>query len=110
MLPETKILAEEMQAAGRRPILVATSDELLPEILFRAPTIGEISTYVLQASLPETGPVIAAAGLARICVSKGHAELLAGAIDRKPLLVMRAIQVILRDLGLSARAEKKSLS
>lgn len=110
MLPETKILADQIQAAGGRAILVATNDELLPEILFRAPTIGEISRYILEASSPETGPVIAAAGLARICVAHDHSERLGAAIARKPLLVMRAVQVLLRDLGLSARAEKKSLS
>ena len=107
MIPEAKQIYEQLQAVGLRPILVTTTHESLPWVVFSSPNLQSLSEYTLQAQ--KFGPLQAAVGLFRLMV-KGvpqgcDPEVL---ISRTPFVAMRAVQVVLRDCGLDASAEKKS--
>ena len=103
-LPE--ILAA-LKEKGHRCITIQTSSPDLAWIIFRMPTLGELSGYTFQASQPETGPLMATIGLARILTLAASHEV-RDVIDSKPFVVMRAVQALLAELGLAAKAEKKS--
>lgn len=107
---EVRDLAAKLQDQGYRPVLVATSDKALPLVLFQAPTIGQLSRYIAEASKVETGPLMAAVGLARQVVVYPSRDALQVVETQKPLVIMRAVQEVLRDQGLATRTEKKSLS
>jgi hypothetical protein len=103
--------AEQIASQGLRPILVSIAGvEGFPEILFKTPTLGQLSTYTFQASQPAVGPLLASIGLARQIAVIPSARDLEPIVSSAPYAILRAVQVVLRDLGLGARAEKKSLS
>jgi len=88
-------------------MLIETTCEALPWVVFKFPSIRDLSEYTKQASV--VGPLQASVGLF-VSMAQG---LPAGTttesiLSTKPMVVMRAVQAVLRDLGLDARAEKKS--
>lgn len=104
-LPE--ILAA-LKEKGHRCIPIQTSSPDLPWIVFRMPSLGELSGYTFQASQAEVGPLMATIGLARILTLAASHEV-REVIELKPFVVMRAVQALLAELGLAVKAEKKSL-
>lgn len=103
-LPE--ILAT-LKEKGYRCITIQTSSPELPWIVFRVPTLGELSGYTFQASQAEVGPLMAMVGLSRILTLAASHEV-RDVIELKPFVIMRAVQALLAELGLAAKAEKKS--
>lgn len=110
MIPdEVKAASERLTGMGERHVVVATTDSELPFAIFSIPTLGQLSQYVAQAGDANCGPLLAAVGLARITGRFPAGDVIEGMVRARPFVVMRAVQVLLRELGLSARAEKKSL-
>ena len=107
--PEIISVIETLETSGQRPILVATSDVDLPFVVFCIPTIKDLSTYVAKASDASVGPLMAAIGLSRISAHYPSQDHIEKTVRLRPFVVMRAVQVLLGELGLAARAEKKSL-
>lgn len=103
-----KALCEQMTQCGERFVVATTTDENLPWVVFAVPSLGLLSQYVAQAGDASVGPLQGAVGLARVCVRYPGPEVIASVVATKPFVVMRAVQVLLREMGLSARAEKKS--
>lgn len=107
MIPEAKAAYDRCVEHQLRPMLIETTCEALPWVVFKFPSIRDLSEYTKQASV--VGPLQASIGLFASMVQ----GLPAGAttesiLSTKPMVVMRAVQAVLRDLGLDARAEKKS--
>lgn len=110
MIPdEVRAAAESVASQGFRPVVISTTDSSLPFVVFSAPTIAQLSQYTAKASDASIGPLVAAVGLARMSVAYPSLEHLNSVLALKPFAVMRAVQALLADFGLSARAEKKSL-
>lgn len=105
---DVQALCAQMSERGERSVAATTTDESLPWVVFAVPSLGILSQYVAQAGDAAVGPLQGAVGLARICVRYPTREVLEGVVAVKPFVVMRAVQVLLRELGLSARSEKKS--
>lgn len=98
------------EQSGGKPVLVSTTAAELPWVVFRAPRLSDVALYTTQASPSGAGPLMASIGLARLLVVHPAAPNLQRIVETKPFLVLRAVQALLQDLGLGARAEKKSLS
>lgn len=110
MIPdEARAAAESVTAQGARPVVISTTDPSLPFLVFAAPTISQLSQYTAKASDASIGPLVSAVGLARMSVAYPSIDQLNAVVNLKPFVVMRAVQALLADFGLSARAEKKSL-
>lgn len=104
----TKAASEALTSRGERHVVVGTSDSLLPFAIFTIPTLGQLSQYSAQAGDASTGPLLASVGIARMAIRYPSSTILEDVVKARPFVVMRAVQVLLRELGLSARAEKKS--
>ena len=91
------------------PILpVTTTAPELPWCVFRTPSLDICGQYVQQS---RENPLLGAMGLARVCMAAAPEGFsLEALIASKPFVVMRAVQVLLGEMGLSTRAEKKSLN
>ena len=110
MIPdEVRNASERLTSQGERHVVVSTTDKDLPFVIFAVPALGQLSQYVAQAGDAACGPLLAAVGLSRITGRYPAAQVIEDMVRLRPFVVMRAIQVLLRELGLSARAEKKSL-
>ena len=105
---DVKSICEQMTQRGERFVAATTTDENLPWVVFSVPSLGVLSQYVAQAGDASAGPLMGAIGLARICVRYPAKDAVEAVVAARPFVVMRAVQVLLRELGLSARAEKKS--
>ena len=101
--------AEKVRSLGGFPLLVATTDKDLPFVVFSRPNIEQLSQYVAKASDASVGPLLAAIGLSRISAKYPDASVLSGVELVRPFAIMRAVQALLADLGLSVKAQKKSL-
>lgn len=109
MIPdEIKSASEKLTAAGTRHVVVSTTDASLPFVIFGIPTLGQLSQYVAQAGDASVGPLMASIGIARMTIQYPSGLVLEDVVKVRPFVVMRAVQVLLRELGLSTRAEKKS--
>lgn len=110
-LPADVVAAiDNQEQAGGRPVLISTTAPELPWVVFRAPRLSDVALYTSQAAPSGVGPLMASVGLARLLVVHPAAPDLQRIVDTKPFLVLRAVQALLKDLGLDARAEKKSLN
>lgn len=108
---ELKVLIDKATEAGHRPILVSlTGVPGVDHMLFRMPTLLQLSGYTYHASQPSSGPLMASVGLARQIALSPVGTSLEALVTSHPYAILRAIQVVLRELGLAAHAEKKSLS
>lgn len=107
-LPEDVLaVASQITKLGGVPVVVSTTDPDLPFVVFARPNLGELSQYVAKASDAAVGPLLAAVGLARQTAK--FPSSLASIEAARPFVIMRAVQAMLADLGLSAKAQKKSL-
>jgi len=104
-----KAASEALTSRGERHVVAATSDPLLPYAIFSIPTLGQLSQYTGQAGDASVGPLVASVGIARMTIRYPSSTILEDVVKARPFTVMRAVQVLLRELGLSTRAEKKSL-
>ena len=94
--------------AGFAFVAVQTDSPDLPWILFRKPTLHDVSLYTRES---RENPLMGAIGLGRMVAIGLPAGIdLQVLIETKPFVLMRAVQVLLADLGLGTRAEKKSLN
>lgn len=108
-LPEEVLqAAAQITRLGGVPVVVSTTDPDLPFVVFVRPNLGELSQYVAKASDASVGPLLAAVGLARQ-TAKFPLQSIPAIESARPFVIMRAIQAMLADLGLSAKAQKKSL-
>lgn len=96
----------QLKAAGDSDVVVIeTTSADLPWIIFRAPTLRNLSEYTATA---RHDPLMASIGLARVLAVAVPFELEA-AIARIPFVVKRAADTVLQQYGLGASAQKKSL-
>lgn len=100
---------KQLSAIPGSPLLpVTTTSPDLPWCIFRIPTLDICAEYV-KAS--RESPLFGAMGLARMTlVAMPEGSDLELLIATKPFVVMRAVQVLLAEVGLATRAEKKSLN
>lgn len=101
--------AAKISALGGFPVVVSSTDPQLPFVVFERPNLAALSSYVAKASDASVGPLLAAVGLARTSSRYPSSEILAGMEIRRPFVIMRCVQALLADLGLSVKAQKKSL-
>lgn len=94
--------------AGYSVVAVQTDSPNLPWILFRKPSLQDVSLYTRES---RENPLMGAIGLGRMVAIGLPAGIdLQALIEIKPFVLMRAVQVLLAELGLGVRAEKKSLN
>lgn len=108
-MEEIKNLVAQIEGRGERAVVVSTTDPDLPLVVFTVPTIGTLSKYTASASDPASGPLAAAIQLARVSAVHPSPTALSKVIGLRPFTIMRAVQVLLGDLGLAVSAQKKSL-
>lgn len=100
------VMASGIPGGPAFPVVTTSPD--LPWCVFRIPFLDVCSSYV-RASRED--PLMGAMGMARMTiVALPQGVDLEALIASKPFVVMRAVQVLLAELGLSTRAEKKSLN
>lgn len=101
--------ATKIRTLGGAPVVVASTDPQLPFVVFERPNLAALSGYVSKASDAAVGPLLAAVGLARTSAKYPSPEILSGIEIQRPFVIMRCVQALLADLGLSVKAQKKSL-
>ena len=99
----------KIRTLGGAPVVVASTDPQLPFVVFERPNLAALSGYVSKASDATVGPLLAAVGLARTSAKYPSPEILSGIEIQRPFVIMRCVQALLADLGLSVKAQKKSL-
>lgn len=109
-LPEDVLaVAVQIRSMGGFPIVVSSTDAGLPYVVFQRPNLADLSGYVSKASDAAVGPLLAAVGLCRVAVRFPAPDTLKVIEVERPFVIMRCVQAMLADLGLSAKAQKKSL-
>lgn len=110
VLPEDVLaVAAQIKSMGGFPIVVSSTDPGVPYMVFLRPNLAELSGYVAKASDAAVGPLLAAVGLSRVSSRYPAADTLKAVEIERPFVIMRCVQAMLVDLGLSAKAQKKSL-
>lgn len=107
--PEVLEAAARIRALGGFPVVVASTDPQLPFVVFERPNLAALSSYVAKASDAAVGPLLAAVGLSRTSAKYPSPEIFSGMEIQRPFVIMRCVQALLADLGLSVKAQKKSL-
>lgn len=101
--------AAQIKSMGGFPIVVASTDAGLPFVVFQRPNLVDLSGYVAKASDAAVGPLVAAVGLCRVTARFPSPDVFRVIENERPFVIMRCVQAMLADLGLSAKAQKKSL-
>lgn len=100
-------ILKTIQETGQRAMVIGTTSSALPWAVVLIPMLPDLSMYTLEAQ--KDGPLMAAVRLFQK-VARGFPEgvTLETVVHKEPFVILRIVQALLKDLGLEARAEKKS--